>query len=68
MQYVVKLLPVISSIETYNYELENYLTLKLTPYIPNEFTINDTFDNPSQGSRLLVCHADRGGGGVFYEM
>ena len=35
--------PIISSIGTYNYEIAKYLTNKLSPYIPTEFTVKDSF-------------------------
>ena len=39
----LKVRPIISSIGTYNYNLAKFLTKKLTPYIPNEYTAKDTF-------------------------
>ena len=39
----LKLRPIISSIGTYNYKLAKYLTTKLSPFIPKEHCVKDTF-------------------------
>ena len=39
----LKLRPIISSINTYNYNLAQYLCKKLSPHIPNEYSTRDTF-------------------------
>ena len=39
----LKLMPIISSIGMYNYGIAKYLTKKLSAYIPNEYTVQDSF-------------------------
>ena len=51
---ILKLRPIISSICTYNYELAKYLTEKLTPYIPNNHTVKDTFTFVNEISKLDI--------------
>ena len=40
--------PIVSSIRTYNYQLSKFLCSMLSPYIPKEYTITDTFSFVSE--------------------
>ena len=44
--------PIISSIGTYNYHLSDYLSKKLSPHIPCQYTAKDTFTFVDDLSRL----------------
>ena len=52
MLNALKLRPIISSINTYNYNLAKYLTKKLMPYIPKEHCAKDTFTFVEDISKL----------------
>ena len=48
----MKLRPIISSIDTYNYKLSDYLSKKLAPHISSEYTANDTFSFVNELSHI----------------
>ena len=46
--------PIISAVNTYNYELAKYLNEILKPLVNNEFTINDTYEFVNKANTLNV--------------
>ena len=56
----LKLRPIISSIDTYNYNLAKYLCNKLSPLIPTDFCTKDTFTflDSIKGceANIIICY------------
>ena len=44
--------PIISAVNTYNYELAKYLVEILSPLVNNEFTVRDTYEFVNKASNL----------------